>query len=64
MPSSGALVTHMRPGQGLFFGRRALHERLARLVRLELPAVLDEPRDVQHPAIEPRLVAEEIAVLG
>jgi len=34
----------------------ALDERLARLVLLELPAVLDEPSDAQHPAVKARVV--------
>src|SRR5688500_16702040 len=42
---------------------RALDERLARLVLLEWPAVLDEPRDAQQPTVDERILEEERAVL-
>src|SRR5690606_21727097 len=41
----------------------ALDERLARVVPLERSAVLDEPRDAEHAAVEARIVDDEVAIL-
>jgi len=65
MPSSSVFTTHMSPGHGLPFGRR-LHSKSVSRVSFfwSWPPLLDEPRDAEHPAVEARVVEEEMAVLG
>lgn len=63
-PSSSVLSTEMSPARPMASLRAllAFDERLARLLLLERPAVLDEPRDSEYAAVEPRVVDQEVAV--